>query len=156
MCSFIYRNIHKYIVTFYEYFNDSYDVLEYIEQSLIPTIDELPPINVPIGEFGMPFDMFMKLYEENQKYYAVLLGAKGDPAFMSKLKDSIKPTLMSELIKYVQVDSMKLDYILEYILTAMIGMMSYWYNQKNPIPKEEMYELIQKIMEEGIHKQLMK
>jgi len=103
----------------------------------------------------MPFDMFMSLYEVNQKYYAVLLGSKGDPVFTSKLKDAIKPILSRELIARVQVDAIKLDYILEYILTAMIGLMCYWYNQKNPIPKEEMYELVQTIMEQGVYKQLL-
>lgn len=29
--------------TFYEYFTDVYDVLNYIEDSLIPTLEELPP-----------------------------------------------------------------------------------------------------------------
>lgn len=141
--------------TFYEYFSDAYDVLEYLEQSLIPTIEKLPPVNTPSGDFGMPMDMFMNLYEQNAKYYSVLLGEKGDPAFASKLKNTVKPILMGELTHNTSIDNTRIDYVLEYILTAMIGMMSYWFSQKNPIPKEELYDLIKKLMEEGVLEQLM-
>jgi AcrR family transcriptional regulator len=47
--------------TFYEYFTDIYDVLNQIEESLIPTLDELPPITMADRNIGMPIDMFMKL-----------------------------------------------------------------------------------------------
>lgn len=40
--------------TFYEYFTDVYDMLEQIEQSLIPTIEELPPIASQIKVWVCP------------------------------------------------------------------------------------------------------
>ncbi len=68
--------------TFYEYFIDVYDVLEQIELSIIPNINELPPIATSKGNFGMPLDLFMKLYDQNDKYYSVLLGDNGDLLFL--------------------------------------------------------------------------
>jgi len=38
-------------------------VVEQIEQSLIPALDDLPPITMLNQEMGMPLDMFLKLYE---------------------------------------------------------------------------------------------
>ncbi|MBU3114416.1 hypothetical protein [Clostridium lacusfryxellense] len=43
---------------------------------------------MPTGNLGMPLDVFFELYEQNNKYYSVLLGENGDPAFASKLKNS--------------------------------------------------------------------
>lgn len=140
--------------TFYEYFMDVYDVLENIEKSLIPTMEELPPVSTPTGTLGMPLDMFLKLYEQNSKYYSQLLGDDGDPAFASKLKNSIKPTIMEMFKGNPNIDHKELEYILEYTLSAMIGMMSFWFQQKEALTKEELYELIHRLMENGVIKQL--
>lgn len=140
--------------TFYEYFTDVYNVLDYIENSLIPTLDELPPISIPTGSLGMPLDAFIGLYKQNNKYYSVLLGDKGDPAFASKLKNSIKPTLVNVFADKPNVNQMELDYIIEYTLSAMIGIMSYWFKQSDPLPSSELFELINRLMEQGVMKQL--
>ncbi len=142
--------------TFYEYFTDVYDVLEQIEQSLIPTIDELPPITLANHNMGMPLDMFLKLYEQNGKYYSVLLGDKGDPAFASKLKNSTKPTLKQVLSESCDLDPVELDFILEYVLSAMIGIMSYWFRQDKVLPAEDLVALMHDLMENGVMKRLPK
>ncbi len=84
----------------------------------------------------------------------VLLGESGDPAFASKLKDSIKPTIMRIFINEAPVARMELDYILEYTLSAMIGIMSYWFKQTEPIANEKLHELIHRLMEQGVMRQL--
>jgi len=140
--------------TFYKYFTSVYDVLEHIENSLIPSLDQLPPVSTPSGSLGMPMDAFFALFNKNRQYYAVLLGESGDPAFASKLKNSIKPTIMRIFINEPTVARMELDYILEYTLSAMIGIMSYWFNQTDPIPNEKLHELIHRLMEQGVMRQL--
>lgn len=140
--------------TFYEYFKDVYDVLEYIEGSLIPTINELPPILIGSEMRGMPLDTFFELYESNSKYYSVLLGDQGDPAFASKLKNAIKPLLLQEFAHESNEVQKNLDYILEYTLSAMIGIMSYWFRQSDRLSSEKLHELITKLMEQGVMKQL--
>ena len=140
--------------TFYEYFTDVYDVLNQIENSLIPALDELPPVTMPTGTIGMPLDTFFKLYEQNSKYYSVLLGDNGDPAFASKLKNSIKPTLLQVFDGNPNADLQELDYILEYTLSAMIGIMSYWFTQADAPANDKLFELIYRLMEHGVIKQL--
>jgi len=140
--------------TFYEYFKDVYDVLEQIESSLIPALNELPPISIGSQMHGMPTNTFLELYEKNSKYYAVLLGDGGDPAFASKLKNAIKPIIIQEFTKKPDVDQKELDYILEYTLSAMIGMMSYWFRQTDKLPSDQLHELTKRLMEQGVTKQL--
>lgn len=140
--------------TFYEYFSDVYDVLEQIENTLIPSLDELPPVSTPAGSFGMPLSTFFDLYKQNSKYYSVLLGECGDPAFACKLKNSIKPVIMQFFDNNPSVDKKELDYILEYTLSAMIGIMSYWFSQPEPLSNEKLHELIYRLMEQGVTKQI--
>jgi AcrR family transcriptional regulator len=136
--------------TFYEYFTDVYDVLEQIEQSLIPTIEELPPIVMPNKNIDMPFGMFMSLYEKNNKYYSVLLGDNGDPAFASKLKNSTKPIIKQAFVDNNKLDTIEFDFVLEYVLSAMIGIMSYWFRQNKVLPAEKLVALIYELMENGV------
>ena len=140
--------------TFYEYFTDVYDVLEQIEEALIPSLEELPPIILPEHNMGMPLDMFMTLYEQNSKYYSVLLGDNGDPAFASKLKNSTKPIIKQALPAGYAADGIETDFILEFILSAMIGIMSYWFRQNKPLPAEKLIELMYELMEKGVMNKL--
>jgi len=142
--------------TFYEYFTDVYDVLEEIERSLIPTLEELPPIDMPSSSMEMPLGMFMTLYEKNSKYYSVLLGDNGDPAFSSKLKNSTKPIIKLALADNNNLDTVEFDFILEYVLSAMIGIMSYWFRQNKVLPAEKLVVLMYEVMENGVMKYLSK
>ncbi|MZP30614.1 TetR family transcriptional regulator [Heliobacterium undosum] len=142
--------------TFYEYFQDVYDVLAQIEQSLIPSMDELPPITMQNQQMGMPLDLFLNLYEQNSKYYAVLLGDKGDPAFASMLKNATKPAIKQALAETHDIDPIELDFILEYVLSAMIGIMSYWYRRDKALPAEDLIGLMHDLMENGVTKRLSK
>ena len=140
--------------TFYEYFTDVYNVLDEIENSLIPSLDELPPVSTATGTIGMPLDAFLNIWEQNAKYYSVLLGDKGDPAFAGKLKNSIKPTIMKMLEDKPGIDLREMEYILEYTLSAMIGIMGYWFMQKDAPSRVSLFRLIHRLMEDGIMRHL--
>lgn len=127
--------------TFYEYFLDVYDVLEQIEKSLLPSLEDIPPIAPCKNEPPMPIDSLIKLYSKSSKYYAVLLGDKGDPAFAGKMKNEIK----SKLMEQVQADSkemIEIDYTLEYMLSAMIGILTYWFKNNGNISQEDLVALM--------------
>lgn len=140
--------------TFYEYFSDVYDVLDDIENSLIPSLSELPPVSTPSGSFGMPIEAFLTIWEQNAKYYSVLLGDKGDPAFASRLKNSIKPIIMKSLEDKSDTDIEDMEYILEYTLSAMIGVMSYWFTKEDKSYRDRLFKLIHTLMEDGVMKHL--
>jgi len=136
--------------TFYVYFTDVYDVLSQIEQSLIPTLKELPPTTKLEHNMDMPFDMFLKLYEQNSKYYSILFGDNGDPAFVSKIKNSIKPLIMQVISKKVDRNDIELDFISEYILSAMIGILSYWFRMNKVLPAEDLIALMYQLMDNEV------
>ena len=134
--------------TFYEYFIDIYDVLEQIELSLIPDIDSLPPFKIESQSLGMPLDMFMKMYESQGKYFSVLFGENGDPSFIRKIKDSVKSTIFKTIDS--KTDDLEFDFVVEYTLSAMIGIMQYWFSQDKKIPADKLIELTGNLMDKGV------
>lgn len=86
---------------------------------------------------GMPLGMFMTLYEKKTaSTICFLLGDNGDPAFASKLKNSTKPIIVMTLAENKELDTIEFDFVLEYVLSAMIGIMSYWFRQNKVLPAE--------------------
>lgn len=140
--------------TFYEYFIDVYDMLEQIEQSLIPTLEEMPPLHLEDRRIGMPMAAFLELYERNRKYYVVLLGENGDPAFVGKLKASVKPILRQTFGDAAKAEGETFEYLLEYVLSAMIGMMSFWLNREQPMDAEDLMDLLSELTEKGVMQRL--
>ena len=141
--------------TFYEYFLDVYDVLESIESSLLPTLDKLPPLLLDPNDQAIPFDFFIKSYLENSRYYVVLLGDKGDPAFQTKIKNSVKPVLREMLLHDGKVNSSEIEYILEFVLSAMIGVMGYWFAQEKTISFENLIRLMYDLFRHGPFEQMV-
>ncbi|MGB7595424.1 MAG: TetR/AcrR family transcriptional regulator C-terminal domain-containing protein [Erysipelotrichaceae bacterium] len=140
--------------TFYEYFLDVYDVLDSIEASLLPTVDKLPPMTLSQSDQPIPLDFFIKTYLENSQYYTVLLGDKGDPAFQSKIKESVKPFMRTMIRQDKSIDPLKIDYIMEFILSAMIGVMGYWFAQEMTISFGGLINLMYELFQHGLFDQI--
>lgn len=133
--------------TFYEYFVDVHDVLEKIESTLIPGLDELPPATIHGKNLGMPLELFIDLFEKNGPYYTVLLGENGDPSFPSKLKGSTKPILLSAITRPPDLSETELDFVLEYVLSAMVGVMGFWLKNNKPLSAVKLIRLMNGLMQ---------
>jgi hypothetical protein len=141
--------------TFYEYFTDIYDVLDQIENSLLPGPQDLPPLNLTnIPTTQLPIDTFIRMYEKNRKYYIVLFGDNGDSAFQSKIKNNMKAMVKKVLIARGVADDYELDFTLEYMLSAMIGVLSYWFRLEVTPPKDRLLKLMYDLMNHGVRQKL--
>ena len=110
-------------------------------------MNDLPPISNPTSENGvLQLDLFMKLYEKNNAYYAILLGENGDPAFASRLKQAVKP-MIGETFLLHNVAPLEVNYISEFILSAMIGIMGYWFRENRSLPADRLIALVYDLME---------
>lgn len=142
--------------TFYEYFQDVYEVLEVIENLSLPTLDELPPL-IDVKTNSPTFiNSFMELYQEKYKYYNHLLGDNGDPAFQRKLKNSLKFSIIRALEIKGNIDLVEIDYMLEYILSGMIGILIYMFQQKPTLPAEKIISLQYTLMQGDMLNRLQK
>lgn len=142
--------------TFYEYFRDVYEVLEVIENLALPTLDELPPL-VEVNSNSPAFiNSFVALYQEKYKYYNHLLGDNGDPAFQRKLKHSLKSSIIMALKNKEEIDLEEIEFMLEYILSGMIGILIYIFQQKPNLSKEKIISLQYTLMQGDMVNKLQK
>jgi AcrR family transcriptional regulator len=139
--------------TFYEYFPDVPAVLESIESSIVPGPDELPP-SVRLPETGgFSIDAFLMRYRDHRDYYQVLLGTRGDPAFQGRLKASLKPVLL-QAASAGKASDVELDFAIELVLSALIGVLAYWIQQEDPVPPDRLVGWIHDALEHGLMKKL--
>jgi AcrR family transcriptional regulator len=137
--------------TFYQYFTGVYDVLEQIENAVLPDHQGLMTHNpADISEVSLPIDSLTQIYEKNKKYYVVLFGDNGDPSFQSKFKNYIKAVLKQHLDEEGIPDTFEIEFALEYTLSAMIGVLTYWFRLDAPPSGNKLFELMSELMHHGM------
>ena len=134
--------------TFYEYFVDIYDVLNQLEDALLEYIK----MNVMKSlEVGLNDDFTQKIaniYEVKGNYLSVLLGENGDPQFAQKMKTIMRPALSNAF--GLSESDMQTSYIFEFGMSAIIGTLTYWYNNKKELSSKELARLIRSMLETGV------
>ena len=141
--------------TFYEYFRDVPAVLEALEEMIIPTVATLPPFVGAEHQIGMPLEQFWGWYQRYAPYYTVLLGEQGDPRFAGKLKQRVKPSLLGLYAHEASSVQMHREYLIEYVLSGMIGVMVHWHRQETPMPIADLLTLMQRVMTQGVMNELL-
>lgn len=138
--------------TFYVYYKDIYDLLEKTEDELLAELimklrDLIPRI---LREESLdPFLPPLEFYQRYSKFLKVLLGANGDPNFIHKIKTILKKTL-KELLKKEQIPEVEnMEYIMEFVCSGQIGIISHWLANDMAISVNELGELIKKILLHG-------
>jgi AcrR family transcriptional regulator len=138
--------------TFYVYYKDIYDLLEKTEDELLTELigklrNLIPKI---LREEDLdPFLPPLEFYQRYSKFLKVLLGANGDPHFIHKIKTILKKTLR-EMLKNEQFPEVEnMEYIIEFISSGQIGIISHWLANDMALPINELGEMIKKILLHG-------
>ena len=140
--------------TFYEYFVDIYDVLNQLEEALLDYLKEQVLSSL---ENGLNDDITQKLanvYETKGDYFGTLLGEDGDPYFAQKMKAIMRPALSNAL--GLPEKDIHTAYIFEFGLSALIGTLTYWYNNQREIPSKEMVKLTKSMLATGLLPEIQK
>ncbi len=130
--------------TFYVYFKDVYDVLEQIEDSLIPDFHNEERVRMMASEQNMDalIEFIVNEVNSQSKYLSVLLSDRGDPKFPNRFKENIKPLIKSRINLSPDVDPLKLDFTLEFFMSALFGALTHWYKLGQPISTKEFLILL--------------
>ena len=148
--------------TFYEYFTDVYDTLEWIEKSLLPDlsthmqhIHHMHHIKSLLLEPAVMQHIkhVVKIYQERSKYFVILLGDNGDPSFQGKIRNILRPAL-EQLFSTTSNDDDDFirDYTIEYTISAMIGVLNYGFRREKNPPIKKLIQLIYNLTADGIMK----
>ena len=138
--------------TFYHYFNDVYAVLEEIETNLINEIQS--EINNVLTNQTKSIDInnlyafTIPIFKKHEEKIFTLIGKNGDPNFTNEFRKNIRSMLM----KFWNLsDEMEhLDYLIEYSFSAMMGLMSKWYENGNDLTDTEFFKMAQGLIAKGV------
>ena len=140
--------------TFYEYFVDIYDVLNQLEDALLEYLKEQVLSSL---ENGLRDDIIQKLanvYETKGDYWGTLLGENGDPYFAQKMKAIMHPALINAF--GLPEKDIHTACIFEFGLSALIGTLTYWYNNQREISSKELVRLMNSMLATGILPEIQK
>ncbi len=145
--------------TFYLHFQDIYDLREQIENELLKDIKvivlELGNNNFqtePPDKAKIAFSNMLEYVKKHHSYFEVLIGPTGDISFINKMKDNIK-LLLNDVLLLIgnrKIDKDHYDFILEYGLSANIGIITYWLKNGMKMPINELVTLFNELMFNGL------
>ncbi len=140
--------------TFYRYFTDIYDVLNYLEDDVLNFIKETITSNFQSLDNSNIIQNVADMYESKGEYLSVLLSENGDPHFAKKFKDVMKPALYSSLS--IKENDIYSACIFEFAMSAIIGTIIYWYQNKSDISSNEIVSLIRSMLSKGVLQEIQK
>ena len=145
--------------TFYEYYTDSYSVLEDIEEELLDYVrrkltEELPAsLANSFPEIRLDTENLTPLsnmYTEKGEYFSILTGEKGDPYFQYKYKQTGKELLTQMLDDPAKKFDLSASIVAEFTASALIGAFNCWYPHREEYPAEKYALLLVSLLTNGV------
>lgn len=145
--------------TFYEYYTDSYSVLEDIEEELLDYVrrkltEELPAsLANRFPEIRLDTENLTPLsnmYTEKGEYFSILTGEKGDPYFQYKYKQTVKKLLTQMLDDPAKKFDLSASIVAEFTASALIGAFNCWYPHREEYPAEKYALLLVSLLTNGV------
>ncbi len=137
--------------TFYEYFLDTDDLLEYIEKNLLEEVQQNIllglPENITLESF-IHSDLLRNIFTAvNEKVY-LLLGANGDPCFFAKIKTQLLPIAAGRFS--IPTDVPNFDYLTSFVNSAVLGLLQHWNEQGKNLGTEEILTMMCTLLLHGL------
>ena len=140
-------------VTFYQYFHDAYDMLEYLENEFIDFLQQKLRANIKNQKIFDNFvAIFLEIINSQQKTAKILLTGQNAEHTINKIKKAAKSSIVEELALN-QTDKKNI-YILEFYFSGVLEMLTYWMHSDYDLPEQQLANIIQHILQKGVMPQL--
>ena len=132
--------------TFYEYFDNVYDLLDQVEKELVEKVRQTA--SEAIGE-GSPLDAAAFAERGGGLFKAVggrlsILVSHPDSAFSDRLVEGMRPLMGPAL--GVNLDDPSASLVVSFVLSGLVGCLSKWHASGETFPRDEMAALLQRVM----------
>lgn len=135
--------------TFYNYFSDIYDVLDYIENSSIRYVKKNIIIDMKKENPSKQFiNTFLNIYENWESYIKVLLSNQNSAHFTDRLKKELFSSCMDAF--NLPKNNIRAEYILDFYLSAIISVISRWIRNQSEMSSLEMANLLEDMLKNNI------
>ncbi len=134
--------------TFYRHYQDKFDLLDQYAQAVYQLSDNAPDPGSPAGEdatLEKTVPGLVKVLEHvrrHAKFFRVMLGKNGDPAFAAKIRQYIQKRIRRSLPEALLSDENSADLYLSYISSGSIGVLSWWLEREMPYSPEQMVAIL--------------
>ena len=149
--------------TFYSYFNNTEEVLNYVVEGLFVKAKEIGKFHNEymhkgymnkVIELESSFEEernrdFVQFYIENSKYLSVLFDKIKTPVFSKHLLNLIQPQYLEFMDKLAEEEKKELAYLIEYKICGIFAMVAKWKKCGEDIPIERLFELLSMMSMEG-------
>ncbi len=144
--------------TFYQHFDDKYDLLETIENELLDGVRDLniDMHSIPVTDTtaSVPLWIETATYIYSKKdYFRPLIIKPGDPRFVHKWNKVIRNTINERLSadKYTN-DLIDIDLVTYSMASATIGLYEYWFQYRPDLTPQEIAETGSKLIWSAFYK----
>ncbi|OZG60257.1 TetR-type transcriptional regulator [Bifidobacterium lemurum] len=134
--------------TFYMYYTSVLDLREHVEDDFIAR--RITAMRDVIVDFSDPDSIrinlaaFLDQSAKDKPFLKVLLGPHGDPAFVEKMKEAVKPFMMPLIERNIGKDAAgrNAEYVREFYFSGVLAVVRRWLTDPDPMPTEDLLELI--------------
>jgi len=125
--------------TFYLHYATPNDLLMEIEEEFVAEQMTLFTTYFDDGhETGYLAELF-RVTLENKELCSILLGKNGNPKFLTRIRETIRPGIIAGWAKeYPRYDPADLDYIYDYIFAGSMQLILRWIEDDRGLPAEEL------------------
>lgn len=132
--------------TFYQYFCDIYELLEYVENDILKYINS--KIREDKNSSSPNLQYIVSIFKEKEKYFNALLGKNGNIHFLERVKQEIPVERTGWNV--CQTDSID-PYLREFYITTTLSLFRLWQQKEYDIPAEKIFDLILRLRSDGIN-----
>lgn len=140
--------------TFYTYFKDINEIQQLLKENLIPTKDmilgPLMMLDKNSGNIFETLDRTNDYVKEHSEKIAVLIGPEGDPSFVHEFKMRIRQIIMDYVYELKVKEPEKIEYIIEYQLSALIGMFQLWLEKNESMDENVLADFVEEVSNQGV------
>jgi AcrR family transcriptional regulator len=133
--------------TFYQYFSDIYEILDYVENDVLDYLQRKSPKEKNPELNPSIIHEVVNLYEEKGEYLNALMGKYGNNRFLERLKEKI-PLDVQELS--LSDNDPITPYLIEFHRSTVLSLFQLWQHRKKDLSIEELADLMIRLYTKGI------
>jgi len=132
--------------TFYQYFADIYELLDYVETDLLSYIKEELAKE---AESENTVQNVLHCFEKERHISALnaLFGDYGSARFLERLKREIP---FDRWALNLPKDSPTTPYLLEFYMSTALSLLKLWFRRQKDLPTDELFELVHNLYTGGV------
>ncbi len=137
--------------TFYQYFHDTYDILNALELEAIKHAETSMQATMASGNIAEEFPQaFMQLCYDNADLFRLLLSGSNAHKFVDSLKAETAFMIKTTLAPAASERNVQVDYLIDFYLAGVLDILTKWARGEEEVSAQAVGAVIQGILNQGI------